>query len=45
MSAVTDKSIMMRIEIRSLDLGNVKFIVDLDENSLNRVLRMKARIE
>lgn len=32
----------MIIENRSLDLGNVKFIVDLDKNSFDKVIRMKA---
>lgn len=42
MSAVIDRSIKRKIEIKSLNLGNVKFIVDLDKSRFDGVLRMKA---
>lgn len=32
----------MIVENRSLDLGNVKFTVDLNKNSFDTVIRMKA---
>ena len=35
----------MIIENRSLDLGNVKFTVDLSKNSFDTVIRMKAGME
>lgn len=32
----------MIIENRSLDLGNMKFNVDLNKNSFDKVIRIKA---
>ena len=42
MSALTDRSVKRRTEIKSLDSGNVKLTADLDRSIFNRVLRMKA---